>query len=220
MDERALDLAVVDCRVDAPADIHFQVCAQTGPISSQGVDFHFCGRDALGEVVEHLAGVGTPDVADVGGTVEALGGEVDAIEVCGVDEIFHGSVGAEFFAVRGQAGVELGAGVEDGVAVEIAGGGGGGGGGVGDGGGGGFGDEDLREGDMKRFGGNHGHFGVEALAHFATSVGEQDGSIVVDVDEGACLIEVQGGKGDAELGGDNGEAAFAPFVGFVEGGDC
>ena len=73
---------------------------------------------------------------------------------------------------------------------------------------------------MERFGGDHGHLGVETLAHFAASMGEQDRSVMVDVDESAGLVEVQGGEGDAELGGDDGKAAFAPFMSFVEGGDC
>ncbi len=115
--EGAFDLAVVDGRVDAAADVHFDVRAQGGPVAGQGVDFDRGGRDALGEVEEHFACVGAPDVADVGGAVEAVGGEVDAVEVGGVGEVFQRGVGAEFGAVGGQARVELFAGVEDGVAV-------------------------------------------------------------------------------------------------------
>ena len=219
LDERAFDLAVVDGRIDGAAYIHFEVGAQTRPVAGEGVDFDFGGGDALREVVEHLARVGAPDVADVRGAVEAVGGEVDAVEVSGVGEGLHGGGGAEFEFVGGKAGVELGAGVGDGVAVQIRGGGGCGRGGVGDGVGGGFGDEDVGERDVEGFGGDHGHFRVQALAHFRPAVGNEDGPVVVDVHEGPGLVEPDGGEGDAEFGGDEGETAFLPYVCFIELGD-
>ena len=105
LDESAFDLAVVDRRIDAATNIHFDIGAQTGPIARQSVDFDFRGCNALREVVEHLPGVGTPDVADVGGFVEAVCGEIDAVEVGGVRKIVHGGFDAEFGAVGGEAGV-------------------------------------------------------------------------------------------------------------------
>ena len=104
----------------------------------------------------------------------------------------------------------------DGVAVEVTGGGGGGGGAVRDRVGGCFRDEDVGQGDIEGLGGDDGHFGVQALAHFAAAVGDKDGAVVVDVDEGAGLVEEDGGEGDTEFGGDDGEAAFVPFVLAVE----
>ena len=103
-----------------------------------------------------------------------------------------------------------------GVAVKVAGGGCGGRGAVRDCVCGRFGDENVREGDVKGLGGDDGHFGVQALAHFAAAVGDKDGAVVVDVDEGAGLVEEDGGEGDAKFGGDDSEAAFVPFVFGVE----
>ncbi len=158
--EGAFDLAVVDGRVDGAADVHLDVRPQACPVPGQGVDLDFRGRDALREVVEHLPCVRPPDVADVGRFVEAVGAEVDAVEVGRVGEFLERGVLAEFLAVGGQAGVELAAGVGDRVAVEVAGGGGGGGGGVGHGVGCGFGDEDVGEGDTEGLGRDLGHLCV------------------------------------------------------------
>lgn len=69
LDECSFDLAVVDGWVDGAADVHFDVCTSAGPVSREGVDFDFCAGYALGEVEEHLAGVGAPYVADVRGFV-------------------------------------------------------------------------------------------------------------------------------------------------------
>lgn len=171
--EGAFDLAVVDGRIDGAADVHEEVGAQTGPVARQRVDLHFGGGHALREVVEHLALVGTPDVADVRGAVEAVGGEVDAVEVGGVREGGEGGVGAEFLFVGRQAGVELGAGVGDGVAVEVRGGRGRGRRGVGDGVGGCFRDVDGGYGDVEAFRCDHGHFRVESLAHLRAAVRDE-----------------------------------------------
>lgn len=57
---------------------------------------------------------------------------------------------------------------------------------------------------------------MEALAHFCAAVGDEDGTVVVDVDEGTGLVEVEGGEGDAEFGGDDGETTLLPLVGAVE----
>ncbi len=219
LDESALDLAVVDSRVDGAADVHEQVRAAAGPVAREGVDLDLGGGDALGEVVKQLAGVGPPDVAEVRGAVEAVGGEVDAVEVGGVGEGGERGGGAEGASVGREAGVELGAGVGDGVAVEVGGGGGGGGGGVGDGVGGRFGDVDGGQRHVEGVGGDHGHFGVQALPHFRAAVRDEDGAVVIDVHEGAGLVEPEGGEGDAEFGGDQGQPALLPFVGGVELGD-
>jgi len=65
----------------------------------------------------------------------------------------------------------------------------------------------VREGDAEGFGDDHGYFGVQSLAHFSAAVGEENGTIVgIDVDEGACLVEEEGGEGDAEFGGDDAQA--------------
>ena len=119
-------------------------------------------------------------------------------------ELLHGCGAAEAGAVRGEAGVELLAGVGDGVAVEIAGCGGCGRGGVGHSVGCCFADEDVGEGHAEGLGGDHGHLGVQALAHLCAAVGDEDGTIVIDVHERAGLIEEDGGEGDAELGWDDG----------------
>ena len=126
---RAFNLPVVDGGVDAAPDVHFHICAQWRPVACERVDEDFCCGDALGEVEEHLAcvllagvgRVGTPDVADLGRLVEAVGGEVDAVEVRGVCEFFHSGFGAEFLAVGLETLVDLDAGVVCCVAVQIGG---------------------------------------------------------------------------------------------------
>ena len=170
----------------------------------------------MGEVVVHLAGVGAPDVADVRGLIEAVGGEVDAIEVGGFGELFHCSFWPEFLSIGCEARVQLFAGVVNGVAVKVTRCRGGGRGAVRNGVCGRFGDENVREGNVKGLGCDDGHFGVQALAHFAAAVGDKDGAVVVNVDEGASLVEEDGGEGDAKFGGDDGEATFVPFVFGVE----
>lgn len=107
----------------------------------------------------------------------------------------------------------------DGVAVEVRGRRGGRGGGVGDRVGGGLRDEDGVERHAEGLRGDHGHLGVQALAHLGAAVGDEDRAVVVDVDERAGLVEPQRGEGDAEFGGDQGEAALAPLVRGVEFGD-
>lgn len=99
LDERPFDLAVVDRGVNRAADVHLDVRAQASPVACQSIDFDLGGRDALGEVVVHLAGIGTPDVADVRGLIEAVGGEVDAVEVGGFGKLFHCSFWAEFLSI-------------------------------------------------------------------------------------------------------------------------
>ncbi len=160
--------------------------------------------------------VGAPDVADVWGFVETVGGEVDAVEVGGFGELFHACVGAKLGSVRGKTRVKLLAGVEDGVPVEIARSGSGSRRGIGHGVGGCFGDEDVGEGDVKGLGGDNRHFGVEALAHLAAAMSDKNGAVMVDVDKGAGLIEEYCRKGDAEFCRNDGESAFVPFVFRIE----
>jgi hypothetical protein len=90
LDKRTFNLSIVNRGVDTPADVHFDICAPDSEVAGQRVDFDFSGRNTLGEVEEHLPRVGTPDVADVGGRVEALSGEVAAVEVGGMGDVFHG----------------------------------------------------------------------------------------------------------------------------------
>ena len=79
---------------------------------------------------------------------------------------------------------------------------------------------DIFEGDGEGFGADLGHFGMEALTHFCAAVGDEDGAVVVDVNEGTGLVEEDGGEGDAEFGGDDGDAPFLPFGFGVVGGNC
>ncbi len=121
LDEGAFDLAVVDGRIDGAADVHEHVGAHARVRAGQRVDFHLGHGDPLRKVIEHLPRVRAPDVAEVRGAVEAVGAEVDAVEVGGLGEVGERGVGAAFSAVRVETGVELVAGVLDGVAVEIGG---------------------------------------------------------------------------------------------------
>ena len=61
-----------------------------------------------------------------------------------------------------------------------------------------------------------GYFGVQALAHLHPPMGHQHGAVRVDVHQGGSLVQELGGEGDAELGGDDSQAALAPPVGPVE----
>lgn len=61
-----------------------------------------------------------------------------------------------------------------------------------------------------------GDFGVQALTHLHSSVGDEHGSISVDVHQRCSLVQELGGEGDAKLGGDDSQATLAPPVGFVE----
>lgn len=45
---------------------------------------------------------------------------------------------------------------------------------------------------------------------------DQHCTICVDMHQGAGLVQELGGEGDAKLGGDDGHAALAPPIGFVE----
>lgn len=108
LDEGTFDLSVVDGGVDGATYVHFHVSAEAGPVSRQSVDFDSGRSDALSEVEEHLAGIWAPDVAwwllvrvlrkerdgltDVRCLVEAVGREIDAVEVGGMCELLHGGV--------------------------------------------------------------------------------------------------------------------------------
>jgi hypothetical protein len=61
-----------------------------------------------------------------------------------------------------------------------------------------------------------GNFGVQALTHLHSSMGDEHCSIGVDVHQRCSLVQELGSEGDAKLGGDDSQAALAPPVGFVE----
>ncbi len=77
----------------------------------------------------------------------------------------------------------------------------------------------MRQRHVQGLRGDHAHLRVQALAHFRAAVRDEDGPVVVDVHERAGLVEPEGGEGDAEFGGEEGQAAFLPPVGGVEGRD-
>ena len=61
-----------------------------------------------------------------------------------------------------------------------------------------------------------GNFGVQALAHLHSSMGDEHCAIGVDVHQRCSLVQELGGEGDAKLGGDDSQATLAPSVSFVE----
>ena len=61
------------------------------------------------------------------------------------------------------------------------------------------GDLDLLDVDLKLFGNHLGHLGKEPLPHFSAAMVQMNAAILVDMDQGARLIEVAGGEGNAEL---------------------
>ena len=69
---------------------------------------------------------------------------------------------------------------------------------------------------MSRIKPDLGDFGVQALTHLHSSMGDEHCPICVDVHQRCSLVQELGGEGDAELGGDDSQAALAPPVGFVE----
>ena len=188
--------------------------------------------------MEGFAFADLPVPLEVGGGVEAGGGELDALGVGFGDDVFEGDAFAvggdelgigelDFFGGAmelgggegGEALAELMAGVGDGHAVEIGAGAGGGGGGVGDFVGAGAHEADPVGGEAEFAHGDAEDFGVEALAHFGAAVVHLDGAVGVDEDEGAGLIVVFEGETDAKFDGRDGESAFGVRVGGVPVGD-
>ena len=53
--------------------------------------------------------------------------------------------------------------------------------------------------DAQAVGGHLRHLGVQSLAHFGAAVVHADGTVLIDVDQRAALIEHGGGKRNAEL---------------------
>lgn len=57
--------------IDRPANVHLDVRPSTGPVAVESIYLYFSGRDTLREVEEHLAGIRTPDVANIWCLVKA-----------------------------------------------------------------------------------------------------------------------------------------------------
>ena len=74
--------------------------------------------------------------------------------------------------------------------------------------------------DTKAAGTHLDHLGVEALPYLHAPVGEEDGAVCVDVDQGTRLVQVLQPKGYAVFGGHHGHAPLKPFVDSVVCGEC
>src|SRR5687767_10574411 len=99
----------------------------------------------------------------------------------------------------GEAVAEAAAGVGGGGAVEVGAGAGGGGGGVVVLVGARGGDEDRVVRDAQLVGDDLADPRVHALAHFRRAGGDEDGAVLVDVDQGVGLVHRAAGEGDAEF---------------------
>src|ERR1051326_2961812 len=122
-------------------------------------------------------------------------------------------VAAEFL----QTLAKLGAGLLYRDAVEIGAGGSSGGDGGADGGCAGFRYLNQVEGNVERLGADLRHLGVDALADLHAPVHEGQRAIpVIDVDDGAALIEHAARVGDTVLQRDHADAALAPEVVGIE----
>jgi hypothetical protein len=214
--EGALNLPVVDGRVDGTADIHLDVAAEVGPVPGQRVDLDFGDGGALRKVKVHQPGVLLPLVTEIRGCVESVGGEVDTVKVSRLGEFLHGGVRTQLLPVGLETRVDLLAGIVNGVTIEVGGGGGCGGGCVCNRVGCSFRDEDVINWHAEGFGGDHGHLCMESLPHFRSTVGDEDGAIVVYMNQSAGLVEEESCKGDAELCRNEGKPTLLPFVGRVE----
>ena len=63
-----------------------------GHAGQQALDFNFGRRNSLSEVEEHLSSVRAPGVSNIRSLVETIGGQVDAIKVCGTRQLAHWSI--------------------------------------------------------------------------------------------------------------------------------
>mmetsp|Transcript_26507 Transcript_26507/g.37743 ORF Transcript_26507/g.37743 Transcript_26507/m.37743 type:complete len:216 (-) Transcript_26507:2602-3249(-) len=91
LDECALHLPDINSRVDAPANIHHDVCAQDGVVSSQNIHFHHSQGHPETEVGERLAPLRFVLLGEIVAHVrhfeEALSRQVDSGEVGFVSEL-------------------------------------------------------------------------------------------------------------------------------------
>ncbi len=226
LDEAALDLAEVDRRIQRAADVVQDVGAQHPVLAGQGVDRHFGHRGPIGEIEERAALMTLTVVVDLGRSVEAgrrqrhaldvghTAEQVEGVEVLArMDPVFceahsrriagrrpcrhvrqpsangHGRVvgrhAVEVGARRGRRG--------GGVGHLIRGRGG---------------DLHLLERNAEHVGHYLGHLDHQALAHLGPAMVQQDRAVGIDLDQGAGLVQVAGGEGDAELHRRQGDAAL------------
>mmetsp|Transcript_8144 Transcript_8144/g.24353 ORF Transcript_8144/g.24353 Transcript_8144/m.24353 type:complete len:559 (+) Transcript_8144:37-1713(+) len=224
--EGALDLAHVERGIHGAAEVHEDVRAADFKVSREAVDLHLGHGRALGPVVEGLAALGlghVPGVAAALGVdgVEAVRRQVDAVEegVAGHGRQVQGLLGGRAARVdRLQALQDLVAGVQRGHAVEVRRHRGRGRRRVGHAVRGRLLHVHLAQLHAKGLGHHLAHLGVEALAHLRAAVGDEQRAVDVQVHEGAPLVQQFGREVDAELGGDERDAALSVRVPRVERG--
>jgi hypothetical protein len=191
-----------------------RMSTRTDPVlAGQGVDHHLRTGRAIGEVVERPAVVARGrsgcsasgssrrrqrDPRDVGELTNSrrLISRSPSRTPSGVNTGSHAELVA---GERRQPRLDLPAGVQRRHAVEVAARRGGGGRGVGHLVGARRADLHRVERDLERLGDHLGDLDVEALAHLGAAVVQVDRAVGVDVHQGAGLVQVAGGEGDAEL---------------------
>ncbi len=239
LDEAALDLADVDHRGEAVADVVDDVHPPDAVRAGEAVHLHLGRRGAVGEVLERRAPERLRVPVEALGAVEAGRRQLDPLEVRGahqvvpgqfpvapedagdaLDDAYVGGVRAQSGGGHpGQAFAQLLAGVLHRPAVEVGTGAGGGGGGVGHLVGPCGGEAHLVERDAQGGGGHLQHLGVQSLAHLGAAVVDQDRAVLVDQHERAALVEGGEVEGDAELDAGDGESPLGVRVRGVERGD-
>src|SRR5690349_2925167 len=77
LNERSLDLSVVNSGIDTLPDVHLDVHSEDSVVPREGVELNFRDGDSLGIVVEEVArwSLLIPDVAEARGGVVACGGQ-------------------------------------------------------------------------------------------------------------------------------------------------
>ena len=235
----AFNLALVHRWVDAAAHVVNDVHGFEPPLAGAGVDLHLGHRCAVAKVIKRLALQGLKVVLDFGRHVKPSDAQTHAVQPGLLGHFFPGHrrsalgrTGMGRMAVkphlagiaaqqtrrhRGQAATHLVTGIVDRCAIDIGAAGRGRGRGVGHFLGVGGGHAHAGDGDAQAIGGDLGHLGVQALAHFGAAVIDADRAIHVNADHSAALVQHGGGEADAKLQGHHGQAALALAVLGVEG---
>ena len=135
-------------------------------IPCETIDLHQGAADSEGEIVESIASVGGPVVANVGRGVEANTGQADSVKECRLDPVLPGPGGVCGLVLL-QPGLDLPTGLVDRHPVQVRPGTGRGGRRVGNLVSGGLHHVDLGDTDTQGLGCHLDHLGVQALPHLS-----------------------------------------------------
>ncbi len=245
LDVGALDLALVNGRVDRSAHVVHDVHGLQPPLAGAGVDLDLGHGRAVAEIVERPALQRLEVVGDVGRHVETGHAQADAVQPGMLHDLRPGHAGVVAGSRVGTLGVrvtgdelhrvrlalqqprghwleafaQLVAGVVDRRPVDVGAAGRSGGAGIGHLLGVGSRDAHVLDRDAQAVRCHLGHLGVQALPHFGAAMIDADRAILVDVHQRAALVQHGRGEADAELQRHQGQPLLAMAAALVEGLD-